>query len=155
LTISTISGESAGAARVAGLHPVERPVEVRQQAGRLDVPLAQDRGEVRIGAIEQADQQMFDLDVVVGTQSRGAGRRFEGAAADIVQTSDQWFQLYRSHLFLVSSKDVVPGGRAAHQLSCTVHPLDKRIFACRWRSVRFVTLRTLAIGVCGTRLGTR
>ena len=85
----------------------------------------------RIGAIEQADQQMFDLDIVVGAQSRDAGGRFEGAAADIVQTSDQWFQLYRAHLFLVSSKDVVPGGRAAHRLSCTVHPLDKRIFACR------------------------
>ena len=93
----------------------------------VDVELAQDRGKVGIGAIDQAEQQMFDLDVVVGAQSRHAGGRFEGAAADIVQTSDQWFQLYRAHLFLVSSKDISPGERAAHQLSCTVHRLDKRI----------------------------
>ena len=122
-------GRERRRARVAGLHPVERAIDVRQQACRLDVPLAQDRGEVAVGAIEQADQQMFDLDVVMGTQSRSASRRFEGAAADIVQTSDQWFQLYRAHLFLVSSKDISPGEAAAHRLSCTLHRLDKRIFS--------------------------
>jgi hypothetical protein len=57
------------------------------------------------------------IDIVVGAQSRNASRRFEGTMADVVETSDQWFQLYRVHLFLVSSKDVVPGGRAAHRLS--------------------------------------
>jgi hypothetical protein len=53
----------------------------------------------------------------VGAQSRNASRHFEGTTTDIVETSDQWFQLDRAHLFLVSSEDIVPGGWAANQLS--------------------------------------
>ena len=143
--IDDIGRERRGA-RVAGLHPLERAVEVGQQAGRFDIPFAQDRGEVGIGTIEQADQQMFDLDVVVGSQSRNAGRCLEATTADIVQASYQWLEFYRAHVFLVSSWDIIPGGPAAHRLSCNVRPVDKRIFERRWRSVCFVTLRTHAIG---------
>jgi hypothetical protein len=96
---------------------------------------------------------MLDLDVVVGAQSRNASRRFEGSTADIVQTSDQWLQLYRAHVFLVSFWGIIPGGPAAHRLSCNVRPLDKIIFTRRRRSVRFVTLRTHAIGGCEVQQG--
>ena len=129
-TISTISGESAGRAGVAGLHPVERAGEVGQQAGRLDLPSAQDRGEIGIGFIEQSDQEMFDLDIVVGAQGGRASRCLERAAAHVVQASDQWFQLYWAHVFVIPPGTSFPSDRRRTefgQLSCNICPFDKKI----------------------------
>ena len=87
--------------------------QICQKARRLDLTLAQDGGDVGIGAVQQADQEMLDLDIVVGAQRCDSGCRFESATADVVQTSDQRLQLYRAHVSLVASEDVVPDGRGA------------------------------------------
>ena len=110
--MSTISGESAGARALPVFIRSSDPVEVGQQPGRFDFPFAQDRGEVGIGTIEQADQQMFDLDIVVSAQSRNASRRLEGTTANIVQASDQWLELYRAHGLSRFFQDIFPGGPA-------------------------------------------
>jgi hypothetical protein len=54
---------------------------------------------------------MLDLDIVVGSQRRDAGRSLEAATADIVQASYQWLEFYRAHVFLVSSWDIFPADR--------------------------------------------
>ena len=82
-----------------------------------------------------------------------ASRRFDGTMTDIVETSDQWFQLYRAHLFLVSSKDIVPDGPAAYLLSCTVQPFENIQAATTVSAFRH--LEDTGIGVCQSRLGNR
>jgi hypothetical protein len=94
-------GRERWRARIAGLHPVERAVEVGRQSRGIDLPLVQDGGELGVGAVEQAHQHVLDLDIVMASQRRQAGRALEGATADVVEASNQRFQLYCAHVYLV------------------------------------------------------
>ena len=99
----------------------------------VDLPPTQDRGKIGIGFIEQSDQEMFDLDIVVGAKGGRAGSCLERATAHVVQASDQRFQLYWAHC-LSSPWDVIPSDRRRtepSQLSCNICPFDKKIQAFR------------------------
>ena len=84
-------------ARVAGLQLLQRAVQVGDKAALVDLVVAQDRGDVAIGAIGQRQQPMLDLDIVVGARQRQAGRRLQRPAARVVQPPDQLFQIDGGH----------------------------------------------------------
>ena len=99
----------AGTVAIAGAHDAVADVEIdapgKVAVRRVDVD--QLGREIGVGTVEQADQQMLDLDIVVRSKRRRSGCRFEGAAAHIVQTADQRLQLNWAHV-ITSPWDVTP-----------------------------------------------
>ena len=135
LTISTMSGDSDGARALPVFIRSSDAVEIGRQTRRIDLPMAQDRGDVGVGAVEQADQHMLDLDIVVGPQGRQACRTLQRSPADVVQPSDQRLQLNRGHELLISSQDGLSRRPAcatnAREISASFDAFDKRIVARR------------------------
>ncbi len=113
-TISTMSGESAGARALPVFMRSSDSVQVSQQAGRVDLPAPQDRSEIGIGLIEQSDQEVLDLDVVVSSKSRRASARprgRDGRRRSGVRSVASALLGARAYII---PRDVIPVGTAAH-----------------------------------------
>src|SRR5262249_5427044 len=53
--------------------------------------------EVAVGRLQDLEQPMFDLDVEVAARQRQTSRRLQRPPAQIVQSSDQGFEIDRDH----------------------------------------------------------
>ena len=84
---------------IAGLHAVERAVEVDREPRLVHLVVTQDRRDVAIRGIGQLYEPMLDLDIVVGAREGEARGGLEGAPARLVQPSHQCFKINRGHLF--------------------------------------------------------
>jgi hypothetical protein len=61
-------GRQARRPGIAGLHAVERAVEVDDQARLIHLVVAQDSGNVAIGSVGELYQPVLDLDIIVGAR---------------------------------------------------------------------------------------
>ena len=59
--------------------------------------MAQDRGDIGVGAVDQTVQEMLYLNVVMAARQSHAGRGFKRTAAGIIQPPDQRFQINCGH----------------------------------------------------------
>ena len=90
-----------GRAGIAGLHLVERAVQINDQPGLVDFVMTQDRGDVAVGRVSEPQQPMLDLDIVMGAGQGQPGRCFERPPARLVETAYQRFQIDRRHPLLL------------------------------------------------------
>ena len=146
-TISTMSGESAGARALPVFIRSSDAVEVGRQRAPDRPPTCAGSPRTRCRydrAGRSADARFRRCSECADAVTPAAA--FQSATADIVQSSDQWLQLYRAHVVpRFHPRTVFPAERAASpDYPARSVRSDKRIFAAAVaRSVRFVTLIAL------------
>src|SRR5581483_9521204 len=94
--VEDVEGEFRGAA-VAGLELVQGAGQLAVDARGVDGVLLENALQIAVADFEQLDQEMFDLDVVVGARHAQARGAFQRPPARQVQLAHQRFQTYRSH----------------------------------------------------------
>ena len=110
----------------------------------------EDPRDVRVRRLEQLQQEVLDLDVVVGPRQAEPGGALEGVAAGVVQPSDQGLQIRRSW------RSVPPSRSRRGPVSVVRHREDQLARRPRSRSFVFshVVQPSIGGGAAPTRAGT-
>ena len=90
---------------VAGLELVDRPVEIEQQGGPVDVENLQQQVDVVARLFEELDEPMLDFNREVGARQAQPRRPLQGPLADGIELVDQRPEIKGDH----ATSDSFPG----------------------------------------------
>ena len=92
-----IRGESVGVPGVARLEPLHGTGEIRGQARFVDFEMPDDLLKVRIGHLQEFQEEVFQLNVIMRLRKTQTCCRFESAPAGAVQFSYQRLEVCLRH----------------------------------------------------------
>ena len=75
-------------AGIPGSQFVEGAGQITDKAGRIDLEMAKDGGEIAVVLLQQLDQPVLYLNVVMGARKTHTRRRLQRAPADVVHLVD-------------------------------------------------------------------
>src|SRR4029078_10133921 len=80
-------------ASVAGAKLVDGTRQLAVDLGRVDAELFEDAHQVGVGRLDQLEEEVLQLDVVVGARQAQSGRPFESAPRGLVEFANEGFQV--------------------------------------------------------------